>query len=1325
MTKPKVIPNPFSTKMKSPDMSIDINGGQKVQPASFRDMMRYAERFDWILASIGILLSCVHGCLPACNMIIFRGITQTLIHAQSDYNAGHLDLSSFTSSMILYISLYLTHGIVTFIIGYISISCFFTLSERQTHRIKKEFLRTVLNQDQPWFEKNNVGKLTEKMTSLQAIIQASVSLFAGLGISFWMSWQMALILLAVNPFVMGNLTASAKTTKTALQRAMTAYGDAANVSEEVLYGVRTTQACNAQASEIGRYSKYLQIGCSNGIRRAMFTALFSGLHLLMLFGSMGLAFWYGTKLVLETGLEPGSVYACFWACLGGAMRLGNAIPQISVILAARLSAAEIFAIIDRKPSLDCNDPKRLKPEKVEGKIEFKNVNSRYPSRPDVQILRDVSFTIEKGSTIGIVGHSGSGKSTLLSLLLRYYDFESGSITIDGLSIKDLNVEWLRNTIGIVSQESVVFAGTVADNLRMGRVDVTMAEMADAARQANAEEFISKLSNGYNTILGEGGVRLSGGQRQRLSIARVLIRNPSILLLDEATSALDSESERLVQKAIESASSGRTTLIIAHRLATVKNVNRLLVFDGDRIVETGSHDELLANNGVYRKLVEAQEIEQIGKEETEGLGSLAMKTIFDDDLSDDSNQPVNHLRRRSSSSRRSSIRKKGYKSFENQSEKAEETDVETTPSASLAQIFRAARPEHPLIFFGLFATVIRGVSWPVFSIIYGRLFNSLTEALNHRETADFNTQNMINGIAFGVLGAVACICTFFSGYLFGMTGEKLTMRLRIRNILSQDGAFFDSPKNSTGKLAARLSSDAPNVQAAIDQRLADVLQGMVSLIAGLSIGFYFDWHMAPIAMCTAFLIVGTQIFLTNYMKRRGFKDAEIAEEASRVAAESIEHVKTIQALTRQSLQYNRYCEVSERPHKRAIKRGLLQAVSFGLTSAYFSIHFAFAYLFGLLFIRGGYITPFIVFQVIEAVTMASFTLMSAATYFPEYLRARVAAGLMFQMMETKPKINSNSTAGLQPTINGNVKLKDVYFAYPNAPQHPVLRGVSVEALEGKTVGIVGPSGSGKSTIVQLLERYYDALSGQIIVDGVDMREINIQHVRDRMALVGQDPIIFNISIADNISYGLENVSMERVIAAARQANIADFIESLPNGYETIAGSRGSQLSGGQRQRLSIARAVIRNPRILLLDEATSALDTQSERVVQEALDKAQKGRTVVVIAHRLSTIQHANLIVVVNDGKISETGTHQELLALGGVYSNLSLESCESINKEISSYPIVKPKRIDMSNQNEWVSSLSSYWSRTRRLDSSIDHTHAHNKPLNVVAFEMLFLSPFA
>lgn len=292
----------------------------------------------------------------------------------------------------------------------------------------------------------------------------------------------------------------------------------------------------------------------------------------------------------------------------GIIRIGQALPQVGTIVQAKLATGELLALIDQEPEQDSCSDEGQTIKKVQGKIEFTNVHFRYPSRPDKKILFGVSYSIEAGQTIALVGHSGCGKSTMIGLLMRYYTQEEGTVTIDGVHVKDFNIQWLRNVIGLVSQEPVMFATTIEMNLRLGKMDATFEEMVEACQMANAHEFILDLPDGYKTVVGEGGVKLSGGQKQRLSIARILIRNPKILLLDEATSALDTESERHVQKAIEKASQGRTTIMIAHRLSTVRHADKIFVFDHGKIAEAGNHLELMVRGGIYKTLVMAQEID---------------------------------------------------------------------------------------------------------------------------------------------------------------------------------------------------------------------------------------------------------------------------------------------------------------------------------------------------------------------------------------------------------------------------------------------------------------------------------------------------------------------------------------------------------------------------------------------------------------------------------------------------------------------------------------------------------------------------------------------
>uniref|UniRef100_A0A914R6U7 ABC-type xenobiotic transporter n=1 Tax=Panagrolaimus davidi TaxID=227884 RepID=A0A914R6U7_9BILA len=403
---------------------------------------------------------------------------------------------------------------------------------------------------------------------ISILLQAIGALISGLAIATYQSWRMTLVVVVVIPFVILSLYGSARSISAAIYKQMNAYSAAGGVAEEVISGIRTVMAFSAQPFEIERYRKHLAKGKAVGIQKAGFTGFFSGLYQFFMFVAMGISFWYGIQLVVWGLIEPGTVFSVFWCALIGAIRMGAAIPQIAVILGAKSAAGEIFSIIDRKPDLDSSSKSGRTISDFQGRINIDNVHFRYPSRPEIKILNGISLEVNPGQTVALVGHSGCGKSTIISLLMRYYEHEQGSITLDGIPIEDLNIQWLRGIIGIVSQEPNLFHCSIYENIQMGNDNVSKEEIIQACKDANAHDFIVKLPLGYETKIGDGGgIKLSGGQKQRIAIARALIRKPRILLLDEATSALDTESERLVQGALDKASTGRTTITIAHRLST--------------------------------------------------------------------------------------------------------------------------------------------------------------------------------------------------------------------------------------------------------------------------------------------------------------------------------------------------------------------------------------------------------------------------------------------------------------------------------------------------------------------------------------------------------------------------------------------------------------------------------------------------------------------------------------------------------------------------------------------------------------------------------------
>lgn len=380
------------------------------------------------------------------------------------------------------------------------------------------------------------------------------------------------------------------------------------IAEEVLSGIRTVVAFGGKDKEITRYVENLAGARKSGILRGMLTGASGGVTFGIMFAVYGLGFWYGVKLIMDD-LESAECMLCstnfnitadaaelkacyeecvrynakslltvFFSILIGGFQIGQAAPYFESLAIAQSAAGTIYRIIERVPEIDSSSDQGLVPNKIKGNISLKNVFFNYPSRPDVTILDGLSVEVPVGKTVALVGTSGCGKSTCIQLIQRFYDPHQGQILLDGTDLKDLNIGWLRNNIGIVGQEPILFDCTIKENILYGRTTATDEDIEKACKEANAYNFISQLPKQYETMVGERGTQLSGGQKQRIAIARALIRNPQILLLDEATSALDNESESIVQTALDKARSGRTTIVVAHRLSTIRSADLIVALD---------------------------------------------------------------------------------------------------------------------------------------------------------------------------------------------------------------------------------------------------------------------------------------------------------------------------------------------------------------------------------------------------------------------------------------------------------------------------------------------------------------------------------------------------------------------------------------------------------------------------------------------------------------------------------------------------------------------------------------------------------------------------
>ncbi|GKY96092.1 hypothetical protein MPSEU_000569400 [Mayamaea pseudoterrestris] len=917
--------------------------------ASVRDVFSFAKTRRIRLCIAGsFTAACVSGaCLPAIAFYFAKAFMDLARSTSSD-----VFLSSVRSIAFVFMSL----GVILMTSMTIQATLQETAAAEMTKAFKKSWFRALLRQDMAYYDIEDVAGQATTISSngnkfkkgvgrkLSEAVQFTITFFGALGYAFYATWQLSLAVLAASPLLAYSIYTAINLIPTEKSRANALYAKAGAVVTRTVSNIRTILSFNAVQRMVDDYEQATKQAMKGAISNSWLVGLATG----AIYATSNIAYiivtllgaWLLYSQVEIDGCDPSGTVEGVAACnpqgmdmmgaLMGVSFAAGVFPQVSVAIesmsGARAACYPALLAMRRKLAIDkcesCPDkdvesqdeesggahakgekigsneldanktnlahgrlPKYvidssseegIKLTNVKGDIQFRNVTFAFPTRKESTVLSDFNLRAESGMTIAICGQSGCGKSSALSLIERFYDPSNGTMTLDGVDLRQLNVRWLREQIGLVLQEPKLFAKSVKENIAIGCPSATMQEIEEAARMANAYDFIMSFPKGFDTQVGDVGAQLSGGQRHKLAIARVLLKKPKVLLLDEGTSNLDSASEAAVQEALDKVMRLKkvTTFVVAHRLSTIRNAEMIVVMDQGKIIETGTHDSLLANAGTYYNLVQAQKTRQ-------------------------------NL----------------------------ESDI-------------------------------------------------LAEAVNQ-------------------------------------------------------------------------ASNPPNV-----------------------------------------------------------------------------------------------------------------------------------------------------------------SLIDTSTTIDSELGRRVA-----------------------------IRFSDVTFRYPARPEAEVLRNLNLTVYEGETLALVGASGSGKSSIMQLIEGFYRPTAGIVEFYGEDVKNVNMQWLRDEIGFVSQEPALFEGTIADNIKFGFPKATDMEVVEAAKQANCHEFVTEFPHGYETMVRDSGT-LSVGQKQRIAIARALIKQPKVLLLDEFTSALDSLSEKVVQAALEKimARKDQTCIVIAHRLSTVRDADRIGVIDNGTVVEIGTHDELMS---------------------------------------------------------------------------------
>ncbi|KAK8079182.1 hypothetical protein PG994_002989 [Apiospora phragmitis] len=1204
---------------------------------NYLTLYRYATRKDKTILTVASLSAIIAGALTPLMTVLFGGLAGSF----QGLALGTMSSSDFKDELARF-SLYFVYlAIGEFLTAYIATVGFLYAGEHISSKIREQFLAAIVRQNIAFFDQLGAGEITTRITADTNMVQEGISEKVGITltaistfvsafvIGFIRYWKLTLILSSTVVAIlltMGVLGAFiGKLAKTYIAH----FAEGGTVAEEVISSIRNSTAFHTQEKLARKYDAYLIKAEKAGFKLKSTTGSMIGFMYLFNYLNFGLAFWMGSRFLVDGSVGVSQILTIQMAIMMGAFALGNIAPNIEAVTSAVAAANKIYAVIDRISPLDPATPEGTKLDTVQGNVELKNIRHIYPSRPKVVVMEDVNLLLPAGKSTALVGASGSGKSTIVGLIERFYGPVGGSVYFD------------NHDLIPVSREPVLFATSIYNNIKHGLIGTTHEQGSEeairdlvehAANMANAHNFITALPEGYETNIGERGFLLSGGQKQRLAMARAVVSDPKILLLDEATSALDTKSEEVVQNALDKASRGRTTVVVAHRLSTVKNADNIVVMSEGRIIEQGNQDKLFEKKGAYYNMVETQRIakEQVSQDQ-------------DDDpmLSTEENVPGsnfgekgNYSGKEGSGEQFLDIQPKevhtNLAASRMTNEKRQEDSGDNYTLYTLTRFIAGLnKKEWKVMAFGLLLSIVTGGGNPTQAVFLAKSITALSLPLSEHD--EIRRQVNFWSLMYLMLAFVTLFAFIAQGIALAYCAERLTHRVRdqaFRYILRQDIAYFDN--HSSGSLTSILSTETTNLAGLAGTTLMTLLLLVVTLVASFAIGLAVGWKLSLVYISTVPLLLACGLFHLEMLVKFQKEKKKAHTESASYACEATSAIRTVASLTREDKVWYHYHEQLTGQSRQLVVSILKTSLLYAASKSCQFLAMALGFWYG-----GGLFASheYSMFQFFLCFATIIFGAESAGTVFahaPDLAKARHAAATLKALFDRKPEIDTWSQDGRKVrTIEGHIEFRDVHFRYPTRPDQPVLRGLNLQIKPGQYIALVGASGCGKSTTIALLERFYDPLAGAILIDGTEISSLNVNEYRSHLALVSQEPTLYQGTIRENIML-VYQVAWTPLLAA-----------------------KVCMLSGGQKQRVAIARALLRRPKILLLDEATSALDSESEKVVQAALDAAAQGRTTISVAHRLSTVKKADAIYVFNQGRIIESGTHDELFQKKGTYFELA------------------------------------------------------------------------